>query len=124
MKALIENTSVIQVEETEFEVHPSLIWVTCPDNVEVGWEYIDGSFIDNRPSEMSIDDLIAEGQSAEIKLQNLRLERNKKLAETDYYALTDVTLSDTMRTYRQALRDITNTYQNLDDVVWPDKPAS
>ena len=36
----------------------------------------------------------------------VRQRRNKLLAETDYLALSDVTMSDAMRTYRQALRDI------------------
>ena len=36
----------------------------------------------------------------------LRLERNRRLAETDFYALSDVTMSDDMKTYRQNLRDL------------------
>ena len=38
-------------------------------------------------------------------LANLRAKRNRLLAETDYYALSDVTMSDDMKTYRQELRD-------------------
>lgn len=56
------------------------------------------------------------------QLVELRAERDKKLAETDFYALSDVTMSDEMAAYRQALRDITDTYSSLDDVVWPVKP--
>ena len=37
---------------------------------------------------------------------NLRQERNRRLAETDFYALSDVTMSDDMKTYRQNLRDL------------------
>lgn len=59
---------------------------------------------------------------AAYKLSELRIERNAKLAETDYLALSDQTLTESMTTYRQALRDITNTYSNLNDVVWPTKP--
>lgn len=55
-------------------------------------------------------------------LRLLRVERNKRLDETDYLALSDQTLTDAMTTYRQALRDITDTYSTLDDVVWPEKP--
>jgi protein tyrosine/serine phosphatase len=65
---------------------------------------------------LSVDELAAES------LQMLRQERNAKLAETDYLALSDNTLSSEMSTYRQALRDITDTYQSLDTVVWPTKP--
>jgi len=57
-----------------------------------------------------------------LKLSNLRIERDIRLAETDYYGLSDQTMSSEMETYRQALRDITNSYNSLDDVVWPTKP--
>tara|TARA_E500000318_G_C3511485_1_gene192506 strand:+ start:625 stop:951 length:327 start_codon:yes stop_codon:yes gene_type:complete len=63
----------------------------------------------------------AELQAAE-DLRLLRVERNNRLAETDYLALSDQTMSSDMTTYRQALRDITDNYSNLDDVVWPEKP--
>ena len=56
-------------------------------------------------------------------LELLRQERNKLLAETDWMANSDVTMSESWRTYRQALRDITNTYSNTYDVVWPTKPG-
>ena len=36
----------------------------------------------------------------------LREERNRRLAATDFYALSDVTMSDDMKTYRQNLRDL------------------
>ena len=59
---------------------------------------------------------------AAYKLNQLRIERNAKLAETDYLALSDQTMTEAMTTYRQALRDITDTYQSLDTVIWPEKP--
>jgi len=53
-----------------------------------------------------------------------RATRDDKLAETDFYALTDVTLTAEMTTYRQALRDITThaNWPNLNDDDWPTKP--
>jgi len=51
-----------------------------------------------------------------------RKERNELLAETDFYALSDVTMSDDMETYRQALRDVPASVENSEDVVWPEKP--
>ena len=63
----------------------------------------------------------ANGQ-ADRDLAALRAERDQRLAETDYLALSDNTLSAEMTTYRQALRDITDSYTSLDDVVWPTKP--
>jgi len=52
----------------------------------------------------------------------LRKERNALLALTDWWALSDLTMTAAQTTYRQALRDITDTYTSLDDVVWPTKP--
>jgi len=60
--------------------------------------------------------------SAEKLLEDLRQVRNAKLAETDYFALSDVTMSDKIKTYRQELRDITKTATSLSDVKWPTKP--
>ena len=53
-----------------------------------------------------------------------RATRDAKLAETDFYALSDVTMSSEMTTYRQALRDITTheNWPNLEDADWPTKP--
>ena len=55
-------------------------------------------------------------------LAALRAERNRRLAETDWLGNSDVTMSAAWKTYRKALRDITEDYNSLDDVVWPDKP--
>ena len=52
----------------------------------------------------------------------VRKERNALLAATDFYALSDVTMSDAMATYRQALRDLPASVENSEDVVWPEKP--
>ncbi len=59
-------------------------------------------------------------------MENLRDIRNSKLAETDYLALSDQTLSADMNTYRQNLRDITNgltTVEEVNAVVFPTKPT-
>ena len=56
---------------------------------------------------------------------NLRQERNRRLAETDFYALSDVTLADNMKTYRQNLRDLPDgkdTVEKCNNVTWPTKP--
>ena len=63
----------------------------------------------------------ADGQ-ADRDMKALRTERDRLLAETDFYGNSDVTMSAAMKTYRQKLRDITNTATSLDDVVWPTKP--
>ena len=53
-----------------------------------------------------------------------RATRDMKLAETDFYALSDVTMSSEMTTYRQALRDLPTheNWPNLEDSDWPTKP--
>ena len=55
-------------------------------------------------------------------MKELRAERNRRIAETDWWASSDLTMTAEQTAYRQALRDITNTYTSLDDVVWPTKP--
>lgn len=53
----------------------------------------------------------------------LRAKRNQLLAETDYLALSDSTLTDEMRTYRQALRDLPANTTDPANPVWPVKPG-
>ena len=50
--------------------------------------------------------------------------RASLLAETDFYALSDVTMTDAMTTYRQALRDLPShsNWPDLEDSDWPTKP--
>ena len=58
-------------------------------------------------------------------LADLRAKRNRLLAETDYYALSDVTMSDDMKTYRQNLRDLPagkDTVAKCEGATWPTKP--
>ena len=63
----------------------------------------------------------------DMAMEDLRTKRNRLLSDTDHYALSDQTLSDDMRTYRQSLRDITNgltTVADVEAVVFPTKPTS
>ena len=64
-------------------------------------------------------------KALERALATLRGKRNKFLAETDYLALSDATLTSDMKTYRQALRDITNglnTVKKVEEKEFPTKP--
>ena len=59
-------------------------------------------------------------------LANMRAKRNRLLAETDFYALSDVTMSSDMQTYRQNLRNLPagkDTVSECDNVTWPTKPS-
>ena len=58
-------------------------------------------------------------------LADLRSRRNALLAETDFYGNSDVTMSDDMKTYRQALRDLPSgkdTVEKCENATWPTKP--
>ena len=63
-----------------------------------------------------------EAGATERKAEEIRTERNKLLAETDWMALSDVTITDSWKTYRQELRDITSQPTFPDEVTWPTKP--
>ena len=58
-------------------------------------------------------------------MADLRAERDRRLAETDWMASSDVTLADNWKTYRQSLRDVPaqSGVTGLDDVTWPTKPS-
>jgi hypothetical protein len=73
-----------------------------------------------------------EAIEAAAPLKQLRVERNAKLAETDFHAMSDVTLADNMKTYRQQLRDLPAASGGkdatlkdgvLENVTWPQKPV-
>ena len=57
------------------------------------------------------------------QMKELRRQRNQLLTETDYLALADSTLTDEMRTYRQALRDLPANTVDPANPVWPVKPG-
>ena len=56
-------------------------------------------------------------------LANLRHKRNQLLAETDWMANSDVTMSDAWKTYRQALRDLPANTSDPSNPTWPTKPS-
>ena len=67
------------------------------------------------------DDALTEYQTAE-KWKNIRADRNRRLAETDYFALSDQTLSTAMKEYRNKLRSVPQDNSDPDDITWPQKP--
>ncbi len=71
------------------------------------------------------EELIVANNEFNKKLNDLREDRNKLLADTDYLALSDNTMSEAMTTYRQELRDATNGLETVEDVEayeFPTKP--
>ena len=80
-----------------------------PENLPVTWEEY----------KLKRDEVLSQ-----LPLKDLRAERNKRIAETDWTQHDDVPIEtkNKWKQYRQALREITDTYTSLEDVVWPVKP--
>ena len=92
-------------------------------------KYVDGVLVELTDEEQAFRDAEekawADGQ-ANRNMAELRRQRNKLLAETDYMALSDVTMTDAWKTYRQELRDITKqtpTNIRLSNIKFPEKPT-
>ena len=103
------------IAEALLQLRPTAKWVVR--NTEITWLDTEQS----QPTEAEINAKIAELEAAE-PLRLLRVERNQRLANTDWWASSDLTMTEAQTAYRQALRDITDTYTSLDDVVWPEVP--
>lgn len=86
-----------------------------------------GDWVQNYVLQDRFADYTADGVTVTKASQEesaIRNKRNLLLAETDFHALSDVTMSAAMTTYRQALRDITShaNFPTLEDADWPTKP--
>ena len=101
----------------------------------VGYEYSgitwDETNSNPKPTESEIDAELTRLTNAE-PMRLLRVERDRRIAKTDWRASSDLTLSDAWKTYRQALRDLPasasptlDSYGNLDmsSVTWPTEPS-
>ena len=93
-----------------------------------GLEWLDSS--QTKPTETEVTNKVTALDAAE-PMRLLRLERDKRIAKTDWRASSDLTLADAWKTYRQALRDITTQTPKLDSnyeldltsVTWPTEPS-
>jgi hypothetical protein len=72
--------------------------------------------IENKTAEQIANDIATEGEK-------VRITRNRRLADTDWYACSDVTMPTEMATYRQALRDVPAQEGFPYSVTWPTKPS-
>lgn len=94
-----------------------------PDQV-----YIEGQGLVNLTSEEQTAFDARRASDAAWRTEALRVKRNQLLAETDWVVIKEreeggsVSNFADWKTYRQALRDITNSATSLDDVTWPEKP--
>ena len=82
----------------------------------------DGTFPFTPEEEAEWDAREAEWTAGESdrKATSIREQRNSLLQETDWMALSDVTISDEWKTYRQGLRDITTQDGFPHNIIWPE----
>ena len=106
---------------------PEAEWVLRGNDYS-GLEWLDSS--QTKPTETEVNSKISELDNAE-PMRLLRIERDIRIAKTDWRASSDLTLSDAWKTYRQALRDITtqtpklgSDYElDLTSITWPTEPS-
>jgi hypothetical protein len=65
---------------------------------------------------------LTQEQEISAKWVDIRQQRNKLLSESDWMAVSDRTMSNAEKTYRQELRDLPNQFSNPNDVIFPSKP--
>ncbi len=109
---------MIGVSEALIALRPNAEW-DLPEGTYESLVWLDSN--QSKPTEAEVNAKIAELQAAE-PLSLLRRQRNFLLAQTDWWASSDLTMTSAQTTYRQALRDITDSATSLDDVTWPTKP--
>ena len=82
---------------------------------------------DSDGNQITINQTLVDAAVAELQVESqwseLRQQRNNLIAETDYLALSDATLTDEMTTYRQTLRDLPANTTDPANPVWPTKPG-
>ena len=90
-------------------------------------KYLNGQLVDLTEEEIAEREAeeLAAPSAFEKSIEELRAKRNGLLQQTDYLALSDNTMSDEMKTYRQDLRDITDgltSVEEVEAVEFPEKP--
>ena len=99
-----------------------------------GSDYSGLTWLDTKqtqPTETEVNSKISELDNAEA-MRLLRIERDIRIAKTDWRASSDLTLADAWKTYRQALRDLpasatpkldSNYELDFSSVTWPTEPS-
>jgi ATP-dependent 26S proteasome regulatory subunit len=105
--------------EAIYNLYPN---VTAILDAEDGLQILEGSEEITDSIDFEAVQELSDELQAEADLNALKAERNKRIAETDWWALTDKVMTVEQQDYRQALRDITENYNSINNVVWPEKP--
>ena len=124
MKALIYDDKVVDIKEQSYEVHPSMSWIECPNDIRIGFFYDGKTF---KSDEQTPEEIF------EIRMIQLREIRDSLLNKTDWTAIPDNDLSwlqkRKWRKYRKQLRNFpidaerqlkNNVYCRI---VWPEEPS-
>ena len=109
---LLDNNVVDLVESLTYTIPTQKLSIVDP--------YIDGGTVFN----VKVEDTTTEEQTVlkNNKWEKVRTTRNQLLANTDWRASSDLTLSDEWKTYRQALRDVP-TQSDPYNITWPTEPS-
>jgi len=97
----------------------NITWSDSKVNAVTGQD-MDGEDITIQ-THFSGDDTAKDARLLADKWVNVRRDRDNRLSQTDYLALSDSTLADNMTAYRQALRDVP-AQTDVDNITWPTKP--
>lgn len=114
--AIIKDGVIDNVVIADPEFAESRGWIECPDGVGIGWQY-DGQ-----------SEALPPARDIDAEWAVVRAERNRLLQESDVEVLPDrwMIMEEETKllwaTYREALRDIPETFDDPADVVWPQKP--
>ena len=116
------------IAESIATLKPGAQWTLNGDDYS-GLTWLDSS--QTKPTETEVNSKISSLDSAEA-MRLLRIERDTRIAKTDWRASSDLTLADAWKTYRQALRDLPasatpklgSDYElDLTSVTWPTEPS-
>ena len=125
---IINNIMKYDIGLALLSLRPGAEWVLEGEDYS-GLEWLDSS--QTKPTETEVNSKISELDNAE-PMRLLRIERDTRIAKTDWRASSDLTLADAWKTYRQALRDLPasatpklNSGYDLDltSVTWPTEPS-
>ena len=119
--------NILTKHDALYSLRPNTTWTWS------GFEYdgLDWRDSTTKPTEAEIDAELVRLNTAQPMVK-LREYRDWKIAQSDWRANSDVTLSDEWRTYRQALRDITSGASpkldsvgrlDMTSVTWPTEPS-
>ena len=114
------------ISDAILQLKPGAQWSLSGEDY-TGLEWLDSG---QQPTEQEVKAKIIELDAAE-PMRLLRIERDKKIAETDWRVLPDQTSSDDWINYRQALRDLpasaspkldSNYELDFSSFTWPTEP--